>query len=945
MKKFKILLSPILFLLAIGLAFGQTAPDKTLQGKVKNKPLPIDPNVKIGKLKNGLTYYIRNNGKPEDKVELRLVVNAGSILEDDDQKGLAHFMEHMNFNGTENFQKNELVDYLQSIGVEFGADLNAYTGFDETVYILPIPSDDPEKLEKGFQILEDWAHNALLTEKDIDEERGVVLEEYRLGLSAERRMLQKYLPKIMNNSKYAERLPIGTKETIENFDYETLRRFYKDWYRPDLMAVVAVGDLDIAELEAKIIAHFEKIEPVKNPRPRTIADVPNHKETYIAVESDKEAAFSQVQLLYKEPGNRKIIETVEDFRQNMVEGLFSTMINNRLNELANKPNPPFVYGYTYHGGTWAREKEAYQSFAMTSETGQLTALKTLLEENERVKRFGFQQGEFERAKKDYMANLEKAYKDRDKQESGNIVWQYVSHFLENQPIPGIEWEYGFAQKELEGIKLEEVNSLINTFLRNDNRVVILTGPEKDGLEKVSEEQIRNLLEEVQKSEIAAYDDGNTRTELMTFTPKKGSILKKENNEKMGTTTLTLSNGAKVVFKKTDFKNDEILFEAFSFGGTSLYDTETLLKIGQANGGLNEAGVDGLTLNDLNKVMSGKIANVYPYIGSISEGFNGNATPKDLETLFQLVHLYFTKLNKDDEAFASFINKQKAFITNLASNPQFYFSIEQGKFLNEGNPRYIGFPTPETLDNSDYNLAYQKYRERFANAGDFIFYFVGNIDEAQLAGLAETYLASLPGTAEKETFKVDSFRPKSGAHELIVKKGKDPKSRVSLQYRGETEYSADENRAMMFLGEILTIKLIENLREKESGVYGAGANGSLSKLPYATYNFTISFPCGPENVDKLIAASLAEVQKIIENGPEDKDLAKVKESLLLKHKEELKQNRYWLTYLKNSDYLGTNVEDILNYEAKVNAMTKEQVQEVAKKYLTKGYIKAVLMPEE
>lgn len=945
MKKFKILLSPIVFLLAIGFAFGQTAPDKTIEGKVENAPLPIDPNVKIGKLKNGLTYYIRNNGKPEDKVELRLVVNAGSILEDDDQKGLAHFLEHMNFNGTTNFKKNELVDYLQSIGVEFGADLNAYTGFDETVYILPIPSDDPEKLEKGFQILEDWAHNALLTEKDIDEERGVVLEEYRLGLSAERRMLQKYLPKIMNNSKYAERLPIGTKETIEKFDYETLRRFYKDWYRPDLMAVIAVGDLDVAQLEAKIIAHFDKIEPVKNPRPRTIAEVPNHKETYVAIESDKEAAFSEVELVYKEPGNRKIIETVADFRQNMVEGLFTTMINNRLNELANKPNPPFVYGYTYHGGTWAREKEAYQSFAMTSETGQLTALKTLLEENERVKRFGFQQGEFERAKKDYMANLEKSYKDRDKQESGNIVWQYVSHFLESQPIPGVEWEYGFAQKELEGIKLEEVNSLINTFLRDDNRVVILTGPEKDGLEKVSEEQVRNLLEEVEKADIVAYNDGNTRTELMTFTPKKGSIVKMENNEKIGTTTLTLSNGAKVVFKKTDFKNDEVLFEAFSFGGTSLYDTETLLKIGQANGGLNEAGVDGLSLNDLNKVMSGKIANANPFIGSISEGFNGNATPKDLEALFQLVHLYFTKLNKDDEAFASFINKQKAFITNLSSNPQFYFSIEQGKFLNEGNPRYIGFPTPETLDNSDYSLAYQKYQERFANAGDFIFYFVGNIDETQLAGLAETYLASLPGTTEKETFVVDGFRPKTGSHELIVKKGKDPKSRVSLQYRGETGYSADESRAMMFLGEILTIKLIESLREKESGVYGAGANGSLSKLPYATYNFNISFPCGPENVDKLIAASLAEVQKIIDNGPEDKDLAKVKESLLLKHKEELKQNRYWLTYLKNSDYLGTNVEEVLNYEAKVNAMTKEQVQEVAKKYLTKGYIKAILMPEE
>jgi len=907
--------------------------------------IPLNSEVKIGKLSNGLTYYIKNNGKPENKVELRLVVNAGSILEDDDQLGLAHFMEHMNFNGTKNFKKNELVDYLQSIGVKFGAHLNAYTSFDETVYILPIPSDDPEKLEKGFQIIEDWAHNALLTDEEIDNERGVVLEEYRLGKGADERMSQKYLPKVLYGSKYADRLPIGTKENLETFKYESIKRFYKDWYRPDLMAVMAVGDIDVATLEAKIKEHFGKIPAAKNPRPRPVFDMPNHKETFIAIESDKEATFSNVQVMFKDSGTYTPNVTVSDYRQSVVEGLFSQMINNRLDELRNSTNPPFVYGFSYHGGTYARTKEAYQSFAMTSETGQLNALKTLLEENERVRKYGFYEGELERAKKDVLARLEKSFKDKDKTESNRIIGEYVRHFLEKEPMPGIEWEYNFYKQNLPNITLEDVNSLIKDYIREDNRVIVLTGPKKEGVTQVTEAQVKDVLNTVKNAEISPYEDKAVASSLITNLPAKGSIADYSKDDVLGTTTLTLSNGATVTYKVTDFKNDEILFDAFSFGGNSLYSNEDYKATAFANGGLGEAGVNNFDKIELGKMMSGKIVNVRPSISTYSENISGNASPKDLEDLFQLTHLYFTALNKDDDAYKSYIEKQKAFMGNLMSSPQFFFQNEMGKFMYGDNPRYLGFPTPEEMDKADYSLAYEKYQERFANAGDFKFYFVGNIDEKKLVEYCEKYLANLPSNSTKETYKVDDFRPLTGQHEKIVEIGKDPKSMVRMTYHGPTEYNEKEDHLLNSLGEVLTIKLIEKLREEEGGVYGVGARGSISKMPYGWYSFNINFPCGPENVEKLKAATLAEVEKLINEGPTEKDLAKVKEAQLLEHKENLKENRFWLQTLKNADYQESDAKNLFKFEASVNAMTIKDLQDVAKKYLTQGCIIGIQNPEK
>lgn len=910
-----------------------------------SKDLPTSNDVRIGKLANGITYYAQSNEKPEDKIELRLVVNAGSVLETEKQLGLAHFMEHMNFNGTKNFEKNELVDYLQSIGVKFGADLNAYTSFDETVYILPIPCDNPETLEKGFQVIEDWAHNATLTEKAIDDERGVVLEEYRLGLGSNKRMLKEYLPKLMHGSRYADRLPIGTKEVLENFDYEDVRSFYRDWYRPDLMAVIAVGDLPVEEIEKKIKDHFSGIKGPESPKKRETFDLPNHKETFISVATDKEAAFSNVQLMYKDYEVTPATKTYGDYRKDVVIRLFSTMINNRLNEIRNQPDPPFVFGSSFYGGTFARGKNAYQSSGFTSPEGQLRTLKVLLEENKRVKDHGFLESEMGRARKSLMANIEKAYKDRDKRESGRIVGEYIRNFLEDEPIPGIEEEYKMYQEFLPTITLKEVNALINGFIHDDNRVIIFTGPEKEGIEKPTEDQIRALLKEVDNSTVEPYQDDEVPTSLVTKLPAKGESKGVRLNKELGTKTIALGNGTNLTYLVTDYKNDEILFRAYSPGGTSLYSTEELKKIGFANGGLSSAGIGGHSLTDIQKFMSGKIARVSPSIRTYEEGLSGSASPKDLETLFQMVYLYFTDLNKDEEAYASFITKQKSFLGNLMADPGFYFNNAIGEHRNKGNDRFLGFPTAEKMDNSDYELAYEKYKERFADASDFHFYLVGNVDENKIEMLAEQYLGSLPSTNSKESHAIHDFKPSDSYERFVVNRGEDPKSTVNISWREDKKLSTQEAMAVKALGEVLTIKLVEKLREEESGVYGVGARGNYSKIPYESVSFSISFPCGPENVDRLVESALNEVEKIKKDGVSEKDLAKVKETYLVTYKEDAKTNRYWLNALVRAERNGNDLNEVLKYEEMVNAITAEELKTAANQFLDKNYFLGILMPEK
>ncbi|CAA7194050.1 M16 family metallopeptidase [Chryseobacterium potabilaquae] len=908
--------------------------------------IPVDPSVRIGTLSNGMKYYIKKNTLPEKKVDFRLAINAGSILEDENQRGLAHFMEHMNFNGTKNFPDNKLVDFLQSIGVKFGQHLNAYTSFDETVYMLPVPLDKPGNLDAGLKVMEDWAFNATLSDEQINKERGVVLEELRLGLGADKRMMEKYLPKMLYNSQYANRLPIGTKDVLQNFKPDVIRQFHKDWYRPDLMAIVVVGDINVDEIEKKIKSNFSKYKNPSKPRERKNFDLPNHKETLVSIETDPDATSSMVQFIMKDAEAYQPDVTIEQYNQSQIESLTTTMLNNRLRELINSNNPPFTFGSVYHGGTYARSKEAFQGFAMTKEGDQLNGLKVLLEEVERAKRFGFTQTELDRAKSQILSNLEKSYNNRDKTESDRLVGEYVRNFLEQEPIPGIAWEYEDTKKFLPSVTLDQTNAIIKQMVKDDSRVIVITGPKKDKVIMPTEAMVLNTFESIKMADLKPYEEKAAIKNLVKPFKSEGKIAKTETDAKLGTTTWTLSNGAKVTFKKTDYKDDEIVFSARSLGGSSLIPDVDYNKVQFAFSALTEAGVNGYSKSELTNYLAGKQVSVNPSIGSLTEGVSGKTTRKDLNTAMELLYSYFTGLNYSTDAFNAYKMKQSAMLDNLLSNPQFYFANEHAKFLNQKNPRFIGVvPMEKEWANTDYKKAYDIYKEKFANAGNFHFYFVGNIDEATFKNDVLQYIASLPSTGVAATFKDTGYRQVTGDYSKVYKKGKDPKSMVTIAYSGEVPYNEKEALALEALGEVATIKVIEKLREEESGIYGGGARGNMNKVPYNTYNFSISFPCGPENSAKLTKSALAEVQKLIDKGPEQKDLDKYKEGEYNDHKTSLKDNMFWLTSIAKNQLDGTDKYEILNYEAKVKALTIKDLQDVAKKYLTKGKIIATLMPED
>ena len=909
-------------------------------------PIPQDPKVVKGELSNGMKYFVRNNEKPEDRVILRLVIKAGSILERDDQQGLAHFMEHMNFNGTKRFPKNEIVDYLQSIGVKFGNDLNAYTSFDETVYFLPIPLDDPKNLEKGLDIMEDWAFNATLDHEEIDKERGVVLEEYRLGLGAGKRMRQEYFDKLLYNSRYADRLPIGKKDVLENFDYQVLKDFYNTWYRPDLMAFIAVGDVDVKEIEKKIKRRFSKYENPENPKPRKEYDIPLHEETFVAIATDHEATSQQVSLYYKNPNERTPVQSVDDLRNSLVNNLFTTMINNRFQEITNSANPPFSYGFSYYGSLPNKKNMSYTSVASPTDNKQLAALEVLVKENQRVKRHGFTKSELERARKEILNNAEKSFKERNKTQSRRYVSKLQSQFLNGNISFSEKFKYEKYQELLPKINLDEVNQLIDNFIREEARVAILTGPEYENDEdRPTKNEVLNIINK-DYGDLEPYQDEELAESLVREKLEAGDITSESKDDELGTTTLTLSNGAKVTYKKTDFKDDEVLVEAVSYGGTNLLDVETYKQTHWAFSGLGEAGFSGLDKNDISKFMSDKNASLNVGISSNSENLSGSASPEDLEYLFQMIQAKFTDLNFDKDAFEGYKSKRMAFMGNLLASPRFYYLSEMYGFIQEDNPRWDGvIPDEEKWENTSYKKAYDVYEQRFANAADFHFYFVGNVDEDQIKKLSKKYIAALPSNPDESEDLTDTgYRPKKADFYKKFYKGEDPKSRVKIMYYGETEYDEKESMAIKALGEVLTIKLIEKLRESESGVYGVGANGGMSKEPYGDYNFRIQFPCGPENYENLVDDALAELDKIKKNGPTDEDMKKFKESALKDYDENIKKNKYWLNQMTSAYMDKKSPQEILEYPEEVKAVTAKQIQKVANKYMSDEKYVAVLLPE-
>ncbi len=909
--------------------------------------LPVAPEIKMGKLANGLTYYIRKNSRPEKKVELRLAVKAGSILEDDDQQGLAHFTEHMAFNGSQHFKKNDLVSFLQSIGVKFGADLNAYTGFDETVYILPIPVDKPENLEQGFLVLEDWASTVSFETQEIEKERGVVLEEERLGKGAQERMFKKTLPLILEGSKYAVRLPIGKSNILKTFKPESIKRFYKDWYRPDLMAVLVVGDIDPAEAETLIKKHFEKLKSPAKERPRTYADVPARQISQGMVVTDPEATNHVLQIFYQTEKS-KIETTLGDYRIGMIKNLTGLMLSQRMQELTQKAEPPFIFGGS-NRGEFVHGYESYFGFALIGKAGVTPAVNALIQENERARRYGYTANELSRSRKSLMRNMERAYNERDKSESEDYVEEYARNFLNEEPIPGIENEYNYHKQLLDGITLEEINEFTAKNIPSSGvkKLVVFQGQEKADFPIPGNAELLAMVTEAEKIPVTPYEEKAVAASLMENTPEGGRIVFDKKNAELGLSELTLGNGVKVIVKPTDFKNDQVLLSGYRFGGQSLYDANDIFNAQYASVIVTQMGAGNFSPNDLRKVLAGKSVSASPRLTGLSESINGQSGTADVETMLQLVHLYFTQPRKDEELFKSFVAKQQAMLQNMMSDPRTVFQDSVQRMLYNNHPRGPRYPRSKDFEKIDLDRVFQIYKERYANARGWTFYMVGSFDLAKLKPLIATYLGTLPAAAiSSSSFRDLGVRPVKGVVKKEIRKGNEPKSIISMAFTGEVPFSEDEQIKLQALIELMNIKLIETLREELSGIYGGGMSGNLSKNPYNNYTINVSLPCGPENVDKLVNATWEEIRKVKDKGPTEADLNKVKETFSKQYQEDLKDNSYWLNRLQRSMETGANPADILTVEKRVMALKAGDVQEAARKYFNTGnFFQAVLYPEK
>ena len=908
-------------------------------------PIPTDPKVRIGKLENGLTYYIRHNELPEDRADFYIAQKVGSILEEENQRGLAHFLEHMCFNGTTNFPGKALINYLETIGVRFGENLNAYTSIDETVYnIANVPVIRDGIVDSCLLILHDWANDLTLDPKEIDNERGVIHEEWRTGQGAMMRMYEQALPKAFEGSKYGHRLPIGTIEVIDNFPYQALRDYYEKWYRPDQQGIVVVGDVDVDKVEAKIKEIFSPIEMPANAAERVYEKVPDNKEPIITIAKDKEQPSTMIYIWHKHPATPNEAKgNIGYLVQNYIFSMIAKMLNARLDELRQNANPPYIMAVTEDTDfLLAKTTQAFAGIAVSKEDGIPTAISALVREIERARKFGFTASEYARAKADYLRALESAYNEREKVRNGQYVQEYIRHFIDNEPIPGIEMEYTLMNQLAPNIPVEAINSILPQLITDENIVINIFGPDKEGMVYPTEAEILDVLNKTKAEEITAYVDKVSDEPLMKETPKAGKIVKTEEGA-FDSTILTLSNGVRVVVKNTDFKADEIRMTAFSPGGTSIFGLEEPLQTQVINSVAGLGGLGNFSNVDLEKVLAGKKASANAIVNVYNEGFNGSCSPKDLETMFQLIYLGFTAPRMDDAAFESFKQRTKASLANQEADPMTAFS-DTLQHIMYGNHPLATRLKADMIDQIDYNRVMEMYKDRFKEAGDFTFMLVGNINLEEAKPLIETYLGGLPTINRKENFQDLKLNRREGTHKNVFEKQMaTPKATVISVISGNCEHNLKNNLLMTMLSQTMDMVYTETIREKEGATYGVGAVGQLSKYPKEEAIFQIYFDTDPAKREKMEQLVMAELQKVAQEGPRPEHLAKVKEFLLKKHVENAKENSYWLGQLLQ--YYWYNVDMNTGYEKLVNELTVEDVKNFTKALLDQGNIIEVTMTAE
>jgi zinc protease len=907
-----------------------------------DQPLPVDPVVRTGQLPNGLKYYIRRNGRPANRVSLRLAVNVGSIFEENDQRGLAHFLEHMAFNGTEHFKPGELVSFLETIGARFGPHVNAYTSFDETVYMLDLPTDKPGYVDRGLLVLHDFAAGMSLLPAEIDKERGVVIEEWRGRLGAGSRLTDKQLPVLLAKSRYAERLPIGTPEILKSFPRQRLVDFYRKWYRPDQMAVIVVGDVDPAEAMKLVEQRFAGIPAATTPLTTVDRSVPPHKETLFSIATDPEAQGWSVALASKRPV--EVEKTVGDYRRSLIQQLATQMLNLRLSEIARRPNAPFLGAEAGSSGL-GRSVELYELGASVQEGRIAQGLEALIVEARRMQQFGFTAEELDRARAALLSGFERAYKERNTSESPSYASEYVRAFLEQEPIPGIEFEYSIAKTFVPSVTLAEVTAEARKMLRDDNRVVLVVAPEKKETPVPTEAAIREVMVKAEKAPVEAYTDALAGRDLVEKPPAAGKVTARRTIPELNTTVVTLSNGVDVWLKPTDFKSDQVLISAYAKGGTSLASESTFKEASLATALVGVGGMGGLSPVDLSKLLAGKIAQVSPTIGSYTHGINGSASPRDLETALKLNYLIFTAPNLTRESFELLKRRLASALENQAQNPGYVFN-ERLEQVNTSNHYTAKNLTVADVGSLDLEQMQRFYRERFANAADFTYFIVGTFTVDEITPLLEKWVATLPSTGKKaSTFRDMGVRFPGSKVADEVKKGREPRGQTVMSFFADTNLDELEMHRARAAASLLGIRLRDILREELGGTYGVSVSYD-NALPLNGYGaMTVQFGSDPANIEKLTGEVLKEVERLKAQGPTADDVARVQELERRDLETATKQNSYWVGSLQTVNMLGWDPIGITRREERIQKLSPGVLHEVFKKYFpTDRYTVVTLKPE-
>jgi len=910
------------------------------------QPLPNDESVRQGVLENGMTYYIKSNQEPKERASFYMIQNVGALLEEDHQNGLAHFLEHMAFNGSKHFPENGIIDFLEKHGAAFGRNINAGTAQNQTIYYLSeIPANKPGLLDSCLLVLNDWSNFLLLSEEEIDKERGVIKEEWRTRQTADFRMYSESLKYLYPNSKFAERDVIGDLEVIENFEYAALRDFYHQWYRTDLQAIAMAGDFDAEEMEKKVIALFSKIPAVENPPERPFFEIPDHEDPVYGLVTDEEADQTMIQYMIRHRKSNSGPETFMDHREAYIHQLFNAMMGQRFQELVQKGDPPFVVGVVNYGD-FERGYEALQALAIPKPNQEELGFTALMTELERAKRFGFTQGELDRAKAEILARWEKYYKERDKISNDEHINSFVDNFLEGDAYPSTEYGYQAVQAILPTITVADFSQRMGKWINSENVVLVVQGPEGDGVEHLSEASSVAIMEQVASAEIEPYQDEALAESLVTSEPAPAAIVSEKQLEVLDAVEWTLANGATVVYRHADFEKDQVQIRGYSKGGSSLYGAEDVPNADMLTQLVSMYGVGEFDAMGLQKMLAGKNISLQLILSALSEELSGNASPKDVEAMMQLIYLHFNEPRFDREAHDAIVARFLAFVENMNNNPQKVMGDSLNLILTDYHPRTRVVDT-EYLEDIEYDRLEEIYRDRFADASDFLFVIVGNMEQEVVKVLAQKYIGAIDDLDREESW-IDRkvYEPEGRIEKIIPMTLATPKANVNIVINQEMEFSPYMNMVMRVIENILDLRYTESIREEEGGTYGVRIGTSLSKEPVEKARMQIQFDCDPERAAELKVLVYSELDKLASEGPSEEDLSKTVENILKDRQQSKEHNSYYFSTLLSYCIYGINYDDEANYEDIVNNLTPKDVQEVMNAfYDDPNIVDLVFVPKE